>query len=74
MPDTRVVNKDEPITGGCLCKKIKFLSSIFFKLTNRESTSFFSLLYDEISIASTFFWPKFNAYLYFFLKIEYGIS
>ena len=27
MPDTRVVNKDEPITGGCLCKKIKFLSA-----------------------------------------------
>ena len=27
MPDTRVVNEDEPITGGCLCKKIKFLSA-----------------------------------------------
>ena len=27
VPDTRVVNEDEPITGGCLCKKIKFLSA-----------------------------------------------
>ena len=27
MPNDRVINADQPITGGCLCKKIKFKSA-----------------------------------------------
>ena len=27
MPNDRVINADQPITGGCLCKKIEFKSA-----------------------------------------------